>query len=50
VFYQELLDLNKLNGIASKNKWVQSDWDLKNSPQDEVIIVTDVKLKLFCIT
>jgi hypothetical protein len=23
---------------------VQSDWDLNNSPQDEVIIVTDVKL------
>ncbi|MFV8351409.1 PAS domain-containing protein [Flavobacterium sp. XS2P14] len=40
------LDLNKLNGIASKNKWVQSDWDLKNTPQDEVIIVTDVKLKI----
>jgi hypothetical protein len=37
----------KQNGIAAKNKWVQSDWDLKNSPQDEVIIVTDVKLKLF---
>jgi hypothetical protein len=36
VFYQELfLDLNKLNGIASKNKWVQSDWDLKILPQDK---------------
>jgi hypothetical protein len=39
------LDLNKLNGIASKNKWVQSDWDLKNT-QDEVIIVTDCTVKI----
>ena len=35
-----------MNVIAFKNKWVQSDWDLKNTPQDEVIIVTDVKLKI----
>lgn len=40
------LDLNKLNEIAVKNKWVENDWDLKNSLQDEVIIVTDVKLKI----
>ncbi len=40
------LDLNKLNSIATRSKWVESGWDLKNSLQDEVIIVTDVKLKI----
>ena len=40
------LDLKKLNGIASRNKWVHNDWDLKDSLQDEVIIVTDATLKI----
>lgn len=40
------LDLNKLNTIASKNKWVQNDWDLKTSLKEEVIIVTDAKLQI----
>ncbi len=40
------LDLNKLNSIASQNKWIQNNWDLKNSLKEEVIIVTDTKLKI----
>ena len=40
------LDMNKLDVIASKYKWVQNDWDFKNSLQEEVIIVTDVTLKI----
>ena len=40
------LDMNKLDVIASKNKWVQNDWDFKNSLQEEVIIVTDSNLKI----
>ena len=38
--------MNKLDVIASKYKWVQNDWDFKNSLQEEVIIVTDVTLKI----
>ena len=41
-----ILDLNKLNAIALQNKWVQSNLDLKNSLKEEVVIVTDVKLKI----
>lgn len=40
------LDLNKLNSIASQNKWIRNNWDLKNSLKEEVIIVTDPKLKI----
>lgn len=40
------LDLNKLNSIASQNKWIQNNWDIKNSLKEEVIIVTDAKLKI----
>jgi len=40
------LDLNKLNSIASQNKWTQNNWDIENSLKDEVIIVTDAKLKI----
>ncbi|TDD78350.1 PAS domain-containing protein [Flavobacterium caseinilyticum] len=40
------LDINKLNSIASKNRWIQNDWDFKNSLKEEVIIVTDNKLRI----
>jgi PAS domain S-box-containing protein len=39
-------DLNKLNSIASQNKWIQNNWDIKNSLKEEVIILTDAKLKI----
>lgn len=39
-------DLDKLNAIALQNKWAQNNWDLKNSLKEEVIVVTDVKLKI----
>ena len=39
-------DLNKLEIIASQNKWSNNEWDLKNSLKEEVIIVTDVKLNI----
>jgi PAS domain S-box-containing protein len=39
-------DLNKLNSIASQNKWIQNNWDIKNSLKEEVIIVTDAKLRI----
>ena len=39
-------DLNKLNSIASQNKWIQNNWDLKTRLKEEVIIVTDAKLSI----
>ena len=39
------LDLNKLDALATRNKWSHS-WDLKDSLKEEVIIVTDSKLKI----
>ena len=40
------LDLNTLNLIASKSKWIENDWNFKNSLNEEVIIITDAKLKI----
>lgn len=40
------LDWNKLNLIALQSKWAKSNWDLKSSLKEEVIIVTDVKLQI----
>ncbi|TRX02229.1 PAS domain-containing protein [Flavobacterium gawalongense] len=40
------LDLSKLNSIASQNKWIQNNWDLKTRIKEEVIIVTDAKLSI----
>lgn len=39
-------DLNKLTAIAEQSKWSVNNWDLKNSLKEEVIIVTDAKLKI----
>ncbi|MEC5164524.1 PAS domain S-box-containing protein [Flavobacterium sp. PL11] len=39
-------DLNKIELIALQNKWSNNEWDIKNSLKEEVIIVTDVKLKI----
>lgn len=40
------LDLYKLQEIASQSKWSLQDWDLKTRLEEEVIIVTDAKLKI----
>jgi PAS domain S-box-containing protein len=40
------LDLNKLNTIASQNKWTENNWDLNASLNQEVVIVTDAKLNI----
>lgn len=40
------LDLYKLKEIASQSKWSRQDWDLKTRLEEEVIIVTDAKLKI----
>ena len=32
------LDVNKINAIALKTKWVKEDWDLSTILKDEVII------------
>ncbi|MFV8368952.1 PAS domain-containing protein [Flavobacterium sp. LB2R40] len=40
------LDINKLNSIASQNRWIHNNWDLRNSLKEEVIIVTDAKFKI----
>ena len=40
------LDVNKINAIALKTKWVKEDWDLSTILKDEVIIVTDYKLSI----
>jgi hypothetical protein len=51
-FHREYLDevkksmnCNKLSVIASNNKWTENDWDFKNMLKEEVVIVTDAKLK-----
>jgi PAS domain S-box-containing protein len=40
------VDLNKLDALASQNKWIRNNWDLKTRLQEEVIIVTDTKLNI----
>lgn len=40
------LDLNKLDALALRSKWTPNNWDLKSSLKEEVIIVTDSKLKI----
>ena len=40
------LDISKLNSIASQNKWIQNSWDLKARLKEEVIVVTDPKLRI----
>lgn len=40
------LDLYKLREIAKQSKWSLPDWDLKTRLEEEVIIVTDAKLKI----
>ncbi|MBP2283484.1 PAS domain S-box-containing protein [Flavobacterium sp. CG_23.5] len=40
------LDLYKLREIAAQSKWSLQDWDLKTRLEEEVIIVTDAKLKI----
>jgi PAS domain S-box-containing protein len=40
------LDLYKLREIAKQSKWSLQDWDLKTRLEEEVIIVTDAKLKI----
>lgn len=39
-------DCNKLNFIASANKWSAEDWDFSNKLKEEVVIVTDAKLEI----
>lgn len=40
------LDLNRLESIAVQNKWADDQWDLKTRLKEEVIIVTDVALRI----
>jgi PAS domain S-box-containing protein len=44
---ESFLDLNSLKEIAQKNKWKSSsEWDIKAPIKEEVIIVTDAKLRI----
>lgn len=44
---ESFLDLNSLKEIAQQNKWKSSsEWDIKAPIKEEVIIVTDAKLKI----
>lgn len=40
------VDTNKLKGIATYNKWIENDWDWQEKLKDEVIIVTDARLRI----
>lgn len=40
------VDTNKLKGIAAHNKWIVGDWDWQEKLKDEVVIVTDAKLRI----
>lgn len=50
VFLDELknnfLDESRINKIASNSKWVKNNWDFKTILNNQVIIVTDTKLKI----
>lgn len=39
-------DWNKLNSMASANKWKPLKWDLKDKLDQEVVVVTDAALKI----
>lgn len=41
-----ILDVSRINKIATKSKWANHDWDLKSILNEEVIIVTDAKLRI----
>ena len=44
---ESFLDLNSLKDIAYQNKWKSSsEWDIKAPIKEEVIIVTDAKLRI----
>jgi PAS domain S-box-containing protein len=44
---ESFLDLNSLKEIAQQNKWKSSsEWDIKAPIKEEVIIVTDSKLRI----
>ena len=44
---ESFLDLNSLKEFARQNKWKSSsEWDIKAPIEEEVIIVTDAKLKI----
>jgi PAS domain S-box-containing protein len=44
---ESFLDLNSLKEIAQQNKWKSSsEWDIKAPIKEEVIIVTDAKLRI----
>jgi len=44
---ESFIDLNSLKEIAHQNKWKSSsEWDIKAPIKEEVIIVTDAKLKI----
>ena len=40
------VDTNKLKGIATHNKWIENDWDWLEKLKDEVVIVTDARLRI----
>jgi PAS domain S-box-containing protein len=39
-------DFKNLNQIALQSKWTSQDWGLRESLQDQVVVVTDSKLKI----
>lgn len=40
------VDSNKLKVIATQNKWIEYEWDLQTKLKDEVVIITDVNLRI----
>ena len=40
------VDTNKLKGIANHNKWIENVWDWQGKLKDEVVIVTDARLRI----
>jgi PAS domain S-box-containing protein len=40
------LDISKLNNMGLKNQWEKTDWDFKSVLKEQVVIVTDAKLKI----
>lgn len=40
------LDINKINNISLQGKWGNHDWDVKSRMNDDVVIVTDAKLRI----
>lgn len=46
VLQNTFIDTARIKVLATKNKWKNTDWDLQSILKDDVVIVTDVNLRI----